>query len=261
MNLLDEILAFKRAELAERMARVPLAEVRAAAQDAPAVRGFRRALEESALPVSLIAEVKPASPVAGRFAETVDAADWGARYARAGASCLSVLTEEKYFQGSRENLERARAASGLPVLRKDFTTAEYHIWEARAMGADAVLLIVNGLPDAELRGFRELAEELGMDALVEVHDAAEGERALASGATLIGVNNRDLTSFETTIEIGKRVLPMLRRVGVTLVGESAISERQHVLDLGAAGARAVLIGTTFMSAADPEARVREVMGL
>jgi indole-3-glycerol phosphate synthase len=209
--------------------------------------------------VALIAEIKPASPSRGIIREGLNAREMALSYAAAGADCLSVLTDTPFFQGSEQNLRDAREACLLPILRKDFTVCEADVYAARAMGADAVLLIVYGLSDAELQGFREVAEGLGMDALVEVHSEAEAERAVRSGASLIGVNNRDLTTFKTSVEVGLRVLPGLAGCG-TLVSESALQSQEDVARVQQAGARAVLIGTAFCAAPDAEAKVREVMG-
>lgn len=258
MNLLDHILTKKRAETPQRRAR--LTDLRRQAHDAEPTRGFRRALAQADVPIALIAEVKPGSPTRGVIRDALNPAEMGRLFARAGAHCLSVLTDVEFFRGSPENLALARTSSGLPCLRKDFVVDEADVWESRALGADAILLIVNGLSDAQLREYRELAESLAMDALVEVHSESEAERAVASGATLIGVNNRDLESFETTLAIGERVLPGLVAEARLLVSESALATRADVERVAAAGARAVLIGTAFCEAADPEAKVREVMG-
>jgi indole-3-glycerol phosphate synthase len=243
MNLLDRILAKKREETPQRRAR--MSDFRQQARDAEPTRGFRAALANADAPVSLIAEVKPGSPTRGVIREALDPAEMGRAFASAGAHCLSVLTDVEFFRGAPENLALARKSSGLPCLRKDFVVDEVDVWEARALGADAILLIVNGLSDAQLNDYRETAESLGMDALVEVHSEEEAARAVASGATLIGVNNRDLESFETTLEIGERVLPGLVAEGRLLVSESALSRREDVERVAVAGARAVLIGTAF----------------
>jgi len=258
MNLLDRILARKRAETPHLRAK--MTEIQQRAHDASPTRGFRSALENAGVPVALIAEVKPGSPTRGVIREALDPAEMGRVFARAGAHCLSVLTDVEFFRGAPQNLALARASSGLPCLRKDFVVDEVDVWEARALGADAILLIVNGLSDVQLREFREVAESLDMDALVEVHSEEEAARAVASGATFIGVNNRDLESFETTLEIGERVLPGLVAEGRLLVSESALSRREDVERVAVAGARAVLIGTAFCEAPDPAAKVREVMG-
>lgn len=258
MTILDEIFAAKREEVASR-GEGYWNDAKARALDASPARGFARALRESRHAVSLIAEVKKGSPVKGTIREDFDPVAIARDYEAAGADCLSVLTDSAYFQGSEANLVRCREAVGLPVLRKDFTTSALHVYEARAMGADAVLLIVNGLTDSELRDYRELAEGLGMDALVEAHTLEEAERALGTGASLVGLNNRDLRTFETTLDVSVGVLPRLAG-RATLVSESALHSFEDVRRVAAAGARSVLIGTAFCSRPDVGAAVREVMG-
>ncbi len=241
------------------MSLVPLNDLKARAAGASPPRGFHQSLASSARPVSLIAEVKKASPTKGVIRPDFDPESIARSYERAGAQCLSVLTDEDFFQGSEEFLVRCRAATSLPVIRKDFTTSDYHVWEARAMAADAVLLIVNGLSRSEIVDFRGLAESLGMDALVEAANLEEAELALETGASLIGVNNRDLESFNESISTSLEVLPQL--VGrATLVSESALRTKADIDAVADAGARAVLIGTTFCAAPDPGSKVREVMG-
>lgn len=257
MNILERIFATKREAHAGNVARI--AEVRARAADAGPVRGFRQALEASAVPVSLIAEVKKASPVKGVIREDFDPVSIAVAYEDAGAQCLSVLTDVAYFQGSPEYLGQCRAATSLPVLRKDFTVGEFDVWEARALGADAVLLIVNGLSKSELRELRELGESLGMDVLVEAHTLAEAETALDSGATFVGINNRDLETFDVTLDVACSVIPEIAG-RATVVSESALRTKDDIDLVHRAGARAVLIGTTFCKAPDPGAKVREVMG-
>lgn len=257
MNILDEIFAAKRAQLAERMERVPLTELKR--RNPEPVGGFREALEASPGPISLIAEVKKASPVKGIIREEFDPVAIATAYRRAGAQAMSVLTCAEFFRGSQGNLVAAKRAASVPVIRKDFTVSEYDIHEARSIGADAVLLIAYGLDDAELRGFREVAEGLGLDALVEVHDQNEMERALATGATFIGVNNRDLRTFETRIETIEELAPMVGPE-IHLVAESAIRNHEDVARVAAAGARSVLIGTAFMREPDVASAVSRVMG-
>lgn len=256
MNILDEIFEFKRAN---QVSRAELNEWVAKAKDQAPALGFRRTLADSKNHPSLIAEIKKASPVKGVIREDFDPALIAKIYREVGVDCMSVLTCTEFFQGSPENLIRAKAIAGLPVIRKDFTVCEGDVFAARAMGADAVLLIVYGLSDPELRAFRELAESMGMDALVEVHGTEELERALASGATFIGVNNRDLRTFETRIETTEEVALNLPE-GVHLVSESALRDSTDIQRVKAAGARSVLIGTSFMTAPNIGAKVREVMG-
>lgn len=255
VNILDQIFLEKRAEVA---ARGDLADVRARAADAGPVRDFAGALHSANVP-ALIAEVKKGSPSRGVIREDFDVAEIATAYARAGATCLSVLTDVKFFHGAPENLAIAREASGLPALRKDFTTHEFHVYEARALQADAILLIVNGLNDGELRGLRELAEDLGMAAIVEAHSEQEADRALASGAKLLGINNRDLQTFQTTTDIGMRVIPQFAD-RVYTIAESALKSREDVQNMCSAGARAVLIGTAFCERPDLGLAVRTIMG-
>ncbi|MBX3096700.1 MAG: indole-3-glycerol phosphate synthase TrpC [Fimbriimonadaceae bacterium] len=259
MNLLDEILAYKRSTVEERQLSSPLADIKRRIADQELPRGFHAALKSAGVPVALIAEVKPGSPSRGVIRDNLDPAALAQVFEKAGAHCLSVLTDVRYFRARPENLELVRNAVGLPCLRKDFVVHEYDVWESRAMGADAVLLIANGLDDAQLRSYREVAEGLGMDALVEVHSETEAKRAIASGASLIGVNNRDLESFETSVAVGECLLPQLAGQGLTLVSESALTSYDDVRRVAAAGAHAVLIGTAFCEAQDPGAKVREVM--
>ncbi|MBS1708654.1 MAG: indole-3-glycerol phosphate synthase TrpC, partial [Armatimonadetes bacterium] len=244
MTILQEIFDFKRSELDSLKASRPLAEVVAAAQDAGPTRGFMRALVTSAHSVSLIAEVKKASPVKGTLRADFHPVAIAQAYERAGADCLSVLTDVPYFQGSPDFLVQCREATSLPVLRKDFTTDAYHVYEARALGADAVLLIVNGLSQVQLREYRELAESLGMDVLVEAHTLAEAETAMESGAKLLGVNNRDLETFETNIEATEEIAPLVAG-RATVVSESALRTSGDVARVSQAGARSVLIGSAF----------------
>ena len=251
-DILRTILAHKAEEVAERSARTPLAEMRARAADATPVRPFASALESdiAAGRAGVIAEVKRASPSKGLIRADFDPAAIARSYAAGGASCLSVLTDRDFFQGSEDFLAAARDACELPALRKDFTVDRYQVYEARAIGADCILLIVAALDDARLAELLGLAHELGMDALVEVHDAAELERALALPAHLVGVNNRDLRTFETHLETTLGLLaeiPADRRV----VTESGIHTRQDVARLRSAGVQAFLIGEAFMRAPEP----------
>lgn len=257
MNKLEQIILHKTEELAQRRRQRSLDEVRAAARDASPPRGFVRALTSSS-GLALIAEVKRASPSAGPINMEMDPVTQAATLRAAGAHCLSVLTDERFFHGSERFLIDCRERVDCPVLRKDFTTSPYHIYEARAIGADAILLIVACLSDSELRELRELAEELGMDALVEVHDLPEAERAMRTGATLVGVNNRNLRTFEIDLSTTESVLPAL--AGVTAVSESGLYTRDDVQRVQHAGAKAVLIGTAFSQAPDPAQAVRGVMG-
>ncbi len=258
MSVLERIFARKRDEVAAARLTVPLGDLKSQAADGEPPRGFALALKAASKPVALIAEVKKASPSKGLIRPDFDAVEVAEAYERAGAHALSVLTDVEGFQGSALNLMRARAATALPVLRKDFLYDEYQVWEARAWGADAVLLIATSLSVPQLQELKGLAESLGMDALVEVHDEADTERALAAEATLVGVNNRNLADFTTDLEATRRLLPLFPE-GVTTVSESALETQADIQRVSQAGARAVLIGTTFCAAPDVESKVREVM--
>lgn len=259
-DILRRILERKAGEIAEAAAREPLAQLsrRAAAADAP--RGLRDALARriDAGAPAVIAEVKKASPSKGVLRADFDAAVIARAYADGGAAALSVLTDRDFFQGHPEHLAAARAASGLPVLRKDFVIDAYQVYESRAMGADCVLLIVAALGDAALRELRDLAAHLGMDVLVEVHDADELERALAIAPDLVGVNNRDLRTFHTSTDT-TRVLRERVPDEVLLVTESGIHTADDVAAMRAAGVHAFLIGEALMVAPDPGARLAELL--
>jgi indole-3-glycerol phosphate synthase len=251
-DVLRKILARKAEEVAACRARLPLAEVVARAADASPVRGFATALESkiSAGQAAVIAEVKKASPSKGVIRADFQPAAIAASYERGGAACLSVLTDIDFFQGSDAYLQQARAACALPVLRKDFTIDEYQVHEARALGADCILLIVAALDDAQLAGLCNLGMGLGMDVLVEVHDTDELERALQTASPLIGINNRDLRSFEVSLDTTlamKALVPADRR----LVTESGILVADDVKRMRDADIHAFLVGEAFMRAEDP----------
>jgi len=221
------------------------------ARRAPAPRRFREALAATS-GVALIAEIKRRSPSKGDLAPALDPAALAAQYEAGGATCLSVLTDEPHFGGAAADLAAARGAVALPVLRKDFTVAEADVCDARLMGADAVLLIVAALDDAELRAFRLLAGELELAALVEVHDQAEVDRALAAGADLVGVNQRDLMTF--SVDTRRAVdLAAVLPAGVVRVAESGITGPDDVAVLAEAGYDAVLVGENLVTSGDPEA--------
>ena len=258
MSVLDRIFARKAEEVAIAKSRVPLADLKKMAADSEPPRGFKKALQE-APGLALIAEVKKASPSKGVIRADFDAVEIAKTYEGAGAQCLSVLTDEHYFQGSAENLQRARAAVSLPCLRKDFLNDPYQVYEARAWGADALLLIVASLEVGQLRDLQALAKELGMDALVEVHTEEESERALGAKAQMIGVNNRNLSDFTTSLSTSERLIPMIAPHALA-VSESALETRADLDRVEAAGAKAALIGTTFCAAPDIESKVKEVMG-
>jgi indole-3-glycerol phosphate synthase len=259
VSILRRILETKREEVDARRRATPLAELKARLADASPTRGFHHALRETPNPIALIAEIKRASPSKGVICEDFDPVRIAEQYHEAGADALSILTDAPYFQGAPEYLTRAREQVPLPALRKDFLIDEYQVYESRALGADAILLIVAAIPDpAQLHDQRALAESLGMDALVEVHDEWELETAVESGATLIGVNNRDLRTFEVSLATTLRLLRYFPD-GATRVSESGIETADDVRRLHAAGVNALLVGETLMRAADPVALVREWM--
>ncbi|MEQ8716082.1 MAG: indole-3-glycerol phosphate synthase TrpC [Acidimicrobiales bacterium] len=249
---LDAILAAHREAAAadRRSLHVALAEV----EHLPPARGFRDAIA-AVDGLGVIAEVKRRSPSKGDLAADLDPAALAGDYARGGATCLSVLTDVEHFGGSGEDLAAARSAVEVPVLRKDFVVSELDVVDSVAMGADAVLLIAAALDDAELTDFWVLATELGLDALVEVHDEAEVERALAVGARLIGVNQRDLVTFEVDTERAVRVAAVLPDDAVR-VAESGVRGPADAAVLAAAGYHAVLVGESLVTSGDPAAAVR-----
>jgi indole-3-glycerol phosphate synthase len=248
---LDRILAAHREAAAgdER----PLDPLLAAARACPPARRFAEALA-SADGLAVIAEVKRRSPSKGDLAAGLDPADLAATYARGGATCLSVLTDAAFFGGSPADLAAARGACSLPVLRKDFTVDERDVCDARVMGADAVLLIAAALTPAEVRRFHALAADVGLDALVEVHDERELDVALDAGATLVGVNQRDLVTFQVDHERAERMAAAIP-AGVVAVAESGVRDAADARRLAEAGYRAVLVGESLVTAADPASAV------
>ncbi len=256
-SVLDEIVAHKRQEVAAARERLPLSELERRLDEAPPPRPFAPALRRRGL--ALIAEVKARSPSRGVLRPGLEPVSLALAYARAGAAAISVLTDERYFGGSLEHLRQVRQAlpDGPPLLRKDFVLDPYQVYEARAAGADAVLLIVAALSRPELKGLLETARSLGMDALVEVHDEREVEAALSAGATLVGINNRDLRTFRVDLATTARLRPLLPS-GVTVVAESGIHTREDAAKLAALGVHAVLVGEALVTAPDPEAKAREL---
>jgi indole-3-glycerol phosphate synthase len=251
-DILQRILARKAEELAERSTKLPLKELSARVQDMPDTRGFAAAIEAKiaeGLP-AVIAEVKKASPSKGVIRAEFDPAAIARSYEAGGAACLSVLTDKDFFQGSEDFLQQARAACSLPVLRKDFIIDPYQVYEARAIGADCILLIVAALGDADLLELSLLAADLDLDVLCEVHDAEELERAQAVPVPLIGVNNRNLRTFHTSLD-NSLELQELMEYDRILVAESGIHTPDDVARLREAGINAFLIGEAFMRAADP----------
>ncbi len=256
IHILDRIVATKREEVAELRRRE--AELEAALAGAPEARDLAGALRAPG-GVAVMAEVKRRSPGAGEIRPGLDPVEVARGYEEAGAAAVSVLTDRSYFGGSLEDLARVRRAVGLPVLRKDFTVDELQVVEARGAGADAVLLIVRILDDAELRDLAAAAADLGMAALVEVHDRRELERALAAGATLLGINNRNLDTFETRLDVTEELLPLVPPT-VTVVSESGIGGPDDVDRVGRAGAHAVLVGESLLRAESPARATTELVG-
>ena len=253
-DVLRRILDHKRAEVAARKAKRAFSSLRAEAESHPPARGFAQALQAAATSAhpAVIAEIKKASPIEGMIREHFDPPAIAASYAEARATCLSVLTDEHFFQGHDDYLQAARQASGLPALRKDFIVDPWQIPESRTLGADCVLLIAAALTDTELADCHALAADLGMDALVEVHDRPELDRALSLNAPLIGINNRNLHTFETRLETTLELRPHVPP-HVNLVTESGIHTTEDISRMRAADVDCFLVGTAFMREDDPGA--------
>ncbi len=257
-SILQQIVQRKSAEVLAGKAISPMAELQARAQACPAPRGFAQALKLTAQQgPAVIAEIKKASPSAGVIRENFQPDAIARSYASAGAACLSVLTDRDFFQGSGEYLQQARNACELPVLRKDFIIDPWQIHESRVLGADCILLIVAALDQDSLQGLFDLAMKSNMDVLVEVHDEAEMERALGLEDAVIGVNNRDLNTFETSLETSERLQPMLPE-GYLLVTESGIRTTADVKRMQVCGINTFLVGEALMRAVDPGSALREL---
>ncbi|HEY4760407.1 MAG TPA: indole-3-glycerol phosphate synthase TrpC [Thermoguttaceae bacterium] len=258
-TILDDIVAAKREEIERDKDDVPLEKLHDYVANAPPPRDFLGALSHGP-PIRLIAEVKKASPSAGVLRADFDPVAIAQIYQRHGASCISVLTDGPFFQGSLEHLRQIRAAVDLPVLRKDFIIDPYQVWQARAAGADAVLLIAECLDDRKLRDLHNLIEELGMTPLVELYEAQNLRRVLDAGARLVGINNRDLRTFQTDLEHCMRLRKQIP-AGRIVVGESGIRTRRDVELLQAAGLHAMLVGETLMSKPAIGKAVDELLGI
>ena len=260
MNKLEQICATKREEVAARKRMRSLADLDASAREQTAPRGFRSALERAERSgFGLIAEIKKASPSKGLIREDFHPAAHARAYAAGGAACLSVLTDAPYFQGHEDYLVEARSACELPVLRKDFMVDPWQVAEARALGADAILIIVAALDDGAMVEIERAAVEYGMDVLVEVHDRAEMERAALLQSRLIGVNNRDLRTFSTDLATTEALAPLAPE-GSLLVGESGISRFEDCQRLSHAGVNSFLVGESLMRQCDVEAATRMLLG-
>ncbi len=257
-NILDKIVAYKREFLARCMAQTPFEEMAQLAEDAPESLSFFDGLIDVD-DIAVIAEVKKASPSKGVIREDFDAVDIAKIYVKNGASALSVLTDEKFFQGSADYLTRISTVVDRPILRKDFTIDPYQIYEARAIGASAVLLIVSILTPGELSSFIATSRALGLDALVEVHEREELMVALDAGAEIVGINNRNLKTFDTSLDTTYGLIGHIPD-DVLTVSESGIYTREDVVALRDAGADAVLVGESLMRESDIAAKLQELMG-
>ncbi len=253
--MLDKIVAHNKAELIKRKEKTPLSLLKERIAEQGRPRDFAAALKNEEL--SIIAEIKQASPSRGLLANELDPAGLAKRYQQGGASAISVLTEAKFFKGSLSHLEEVRGAVSVPVLRKDFIFDPYQVYESRAYGADALLLIVAILGQKELEELLRLARELGMECLVETHNESEVETAVASGAAVIGVNNRDLQTFRIDIDTTHRLLPLIPK-DRTRVSESGINNREDMKKLKRWGVDAVLVGEALMTACNTAAKMREL---
>jgi indole-3-glycerol phosphate synthase len=259
MSFLDDVIASRQREVADRARSTPLSALRDQVQARPPSRDFAAALRNAERVPAVIAEFKRASPSAGTIASG-DVSEAAQAYERGGAAAMSVLTEPRWFGGSLADIAAARAACSLPVLRKDFIVEDYQVWEAAAAGADALLLIVAALTDQRLVELRDLAERLNMHVLVEVHDESEAQRAIAAGAAIIGINNRDLRTLIVDQRTAERVRPMLPG-GCISVAESGYGDSEGIARCAAAGFDAVLVGESLMRSTDAVAALRALRGV
>lgn len=257
--ILEKIVAHARQEVAREKEFLSLAEMERHIRDLPPCRVLAGTIRREN-EITLLAEIKRASPSRGIIRKSFDPVAIARIYTDAGAAAISVLTEEKFFGGKKEFLAAVRQTTDLPVLRKDFIIDPYQLYESRYYGADAVLLIVAALSDRELVTYQQLARELGLSCLVEVHTREELARALAAGVEIIGINNRDLRTFETSLTTTFSLRPFISDPGIVVVSESGISERSHLLALREAGVDSVLVGEALMRSTDIAAKVKELLG-
>lgn len=260
-DILKKIIARKREEIVEAQRNVSVAQLQQRIVDADGCRGFARAIASKLMAgePAVIAEIKKASPSKGVIRDPFVPADVAVSYEQAGAACLSVLTDVDFFQGGEWALKEARAACSLPVIRKDFIVDSYQVLEARAMNADCILLIAGVLSETQLRALYEQAVELGMDVLVEVHDSIELERAQAINPMLLGINNRDLRTFDVSLATTESLLPDIAD-GTTVVTESGIMSPADVMRMRSGGVHAFLVGEAFMRADDPGVALQQLFG-
>ncbi|WP_353258790.1 indole-3-glycerol phosphate synthase TrpC [Prochlorothrix hollandica] len=266
LHILEEIIWHKDQEVTRMRDRVPLLDLRKQVVVAPAPKDFLGALQRASHKPAVIAEVKKASPSKGVFQEDFDAVAIAQSYERHGATCLSVLTDERFFQGSFQNLSQVRQAVDLPLLCKDFMISPYQIYLARAQGADAILLIAAVLGDQDLKYFLKISRSLGLTALIEVHSGPELERVLALGqAQLLGINNRDLktfhTSLDTTCDLLQTYGSALREQGITVISESGMHQTADLDRVAAAGAQGVLVGESLIRQRDPGVALTQLIGV
>ncbi|SAY38926.1 indole-3-glycerol phosphate synthase TrpC [Candidatus Synechococcus spongiarum] len=264
-HILEKIVWAKGEELEQARQRVSLQELQQQVEQLPPTRGFRRALRQAPEVPAVIAEIKKASPSRGVIREDFDPVALAQAYAAAGASCISVLTDQQFFQGSFAILSAVQEAVHLPLLCKDFILSPYQLFQARAAGADAALLITAVLSDQDIGYLCKVACQLGLDCLVEVHDAVEMERALALGVDLIGINNRDLATFTADLAVTQRLATTYRQAlhqsDILLVSESGLKKHEHLEQVATAGAQAVLVGEALMGQPDVAAALRGLRGV